>query len=208
MTLIREWQDTSSQIVLQEYIDSKLATETLEEDRGAGKQAVYKLKGIFQRGDSPNGNRRVYPTLILEREISRLKPLVAKRRIVGELDHPANRDKPKMSEASHVITFLEMRGKEVYGELEIIPGTTQGNNLLGLYRAGVEICVSSRGTGGLRALPNGLFEVDDSLQINTWDIVSEPSVADAILHEGMMLNQKLIKSKKSAVYYFDKALFS
>lgn len=205
MTPERTWKNGS--IVLTEYTETNLVHEILEEDKTTNRPPTYRLKGIFQRGDDPNGNRRIYPTQYLEREINRLRPLVAERKILGELDHPANREKPKLSEVSHLISFLEMRGKEVYGELDIIPGTVQGDNLLALYRAGVKLGISSRGTGGLRPLPGGLFEVDETLVINTWDVVSEPSVADAILHEGLMVNNRMQRTK-SAIYFFDKALFS
>lgn len=196
--------------LLQEYLDTSFETAIVEADQSSGKPRTYKLRGIFQRGDEPNGNKRIYPMKLLEREVERLSEGLKRRSIIGELDHPAGEERPRNAHASHVITNLEIRGKEIWGELEVIPGTDAGRNLMGLIEANIGLGVSSRGTGGLRPLPNGLFEVDESLRLNTWDVVHEPSVAQAYLHEGLSLNQKWAFNKddeKSMLYYLENILY-
>ena len=46
------------------------------------------LSGVMQRADAKNGNGRVYPRLVLEREVENYQKLVKERRALGELDHP------------------------------------------------------------------------------------------------------------------------
>ena len=175
-------------VILQEFMDFSFQPEIIEA-KEEGKSPTIRLKGLFQKGDHPNGNKRVYPTRILEREVNRLGTYLAERRMVGELDHPPGEIKPRLGQASHVITMLEMRGQEMYGALEILP-TAKGKDLLALYESGVRLGVSSRGTGNLRPLPSGLMEVDDSYCLNTFDVVNEPSVGTAYISEGLALNNR------------------
>lgn len=179
--------------------DYKPIVEELE-----GGRKVYKLKGILQRGDTPNGNRRVYPTRLLEREVSKVQELIKTRAMVGEIDHPGDRLRPLYSEASHIITELEMRGNECYGAIEIIPGTRKGSDLLGLYEAGVRMAISSRGSGSLKPMGNGLTEVQDDYQLFTFDIVNEPSTPGAFLHENRLYepNDNEVTTVIKKYFYF------
>lgn len=196
-----------NRVFLQEYLDTKFEKELIQEDVEQGRARTYRMRGVFQRGDEVNGNRRKYPLRLLEREVERLQEAVRSKRVVGELDHPPGREKAELKSASHVITKLEVRGTDVWGEIEIIPGTDAGRNLLGLVDAGIGIGVSSRGTGGLKPLPGNIFEVDENLQINTWDVVGEPSVRDAYLREGLDTNLQFVRDTKSMLYYMEKTIY-
>jgi len=180
------------QIVLQEYMDFDFNPEIIE-SKEDGKQSVIRLKGLFQKGEVPNGNKRVYPTPILEREVKRLSNYISERRMIGELDHPPGEIKPRLGFASHIVTFLEMRGSDMYGQIEIL-STDSGKNLRALYESGVRLGVSSRGTGGLRQLPNGLSEVEESYSLNTFDIVNEPSVTTAFISESLQQNNSEVNN--------------
>ena len=61
---------------------------TEDEKRRIKENGVLILSGIMQRANAKNGNGRVYPRPILEREVENYKKLVRERRAVGELDHP------------------------------------------------------------------------------------------------------------------------
>lgn len=171
-------------MILTEFAEFDYVPEIVEGQNGVKKVI---MSGVFQRAEAPNGNRRIYPKRLLERELSRLNTYISERRMIGELDHPPGEVKPRLREASHIITFLEMRGNDVYGKLEILP-TTRGRDLLALHEAGVRIGVSSRATGGSRPLPNGLREVDDTFCLNTFDVVNEPSVQGAYVAESLLKN--------------------
>ena len=193
-----------TQLVLQEYAEFNFAPEIIESNN-AGDKPIVRLKGIFQKGGVPNGNKRVYPTRLLTREVERLSTYINERRMIGEIDHPPGEIKPRLNNASHVITSLEMRGDEMYGVLEILAKTDAGRNLLGLYESGIKLGVSSRGTGGLKPLPGGLMEVDDSFCLNTFDVVNEPSVGTAYITEGLQQNNAFrvntLDTLKRKLYY-------
>ena len=61
---------------------------TEDEKRRIKENNALILSGVMQRANAKNGNGRVYPRPILEREVETYKKLVRERRAVGELDHP------------------------------------------------------------------------------------------------------------------------
>ena len=78
-----------AQKLLTEFND--FTYEVLTEDKPGKDGAIVKktmLKGLFQHGGVRNGNGRVYPTPILEREIEKNMEKVTSRNMLGELDHP------------------------------------------------------------------------------------------------------------------------
>lgn len=145
-----------------------------------------KFKAVFQKGDTPNANKRIYPMEYLVREMGRLNPIVEKRGLVGELDHPYFRDDDAESsvihsqKVSHVITKLWQDGNFIWGELEPL-NTPSGVILQEFLKAKVMIGVSSRSLGAAQQGANGFWFVDDSLKIVTWDSVVGPSVAESDL---------------------------
>jgi len=166
--------------------------QIISENKVTGKM---KLRGTFQRADEANQNNRIYPKSILEREVKKLQDLIKENRLVGELDHP-NYDVVKLSNASHKITDLRMEGNEVIGELELL-STPAGQVAQALVRDGVELGISSRALGSLKeseAFP-GKKEVNEDLNVKTWDLVTDPSVEGAFvgLTESVE-NQKKIES--------------
>jgi hypothetical protein len=179
------------EVLLEEYCEFNYEPEIVESAVDGRKRVI--LKGTFQEADAPNGNGRIYPFSILDRELKRLDRFIVERKMVGEMDHPPGRVKPLLSEASHVITKLEMRGKKMYGELEILP-TSRGKDLLALYESGIKLGVSSRGTGGLKPAGNGLLVVEDNYRLNTFDVVGEPSVGDAYINEALELNSRFLRT--------------
>lgn len=161
-----------------------------------GKTGPLKIRGIFQRADEANNNRRVYPKKVLENQVQALDEAIKERRLVGELDHPTY-DMVKLSNASHLITGLRLEGNEVIGEAEILP-TPAGKVVEGLIRGGVKIGISSRGMGTLSEGKNGTKTVNDDFKLVTFDIVADPSTRGAFpsLTESKKLNadKQLIES--------------
>ena len=83
------------------------------------KNGVMKVRGIFGRAEEENNNGRIYPNKVLGGQVGTLQDLISERRLCGELDHPQN-ETVKLSNASHLITKLEMKGNELMGEAEIL----------------------------------------------------------------------------------------
>jgi len=138
------------------------------------KTNTIKVRGLFGEAEAKNGNGRIYPKSILEREVNRLQPQITERRLIGELDHPSE-EVVHLANASHLITDLQLEGNKVIGEAEIL-NTPAGKVLQELIKAGVKMGISSRGTGSLEHdMQEDVYRVQDNLKMITWDMVSDPS---------------------------------
>ena len=138
---------------------------------------TMKIKGIFGRCNEKNNNGRIYPTAVLENQLSKVQPMINERRLCGELDHPQN-DTVKLSNASHLITKLEMKGDELIGEAELL-NTPAGLTAKALVEGGVKIGISSRGMGTLSEDANGQKIVNEDFRLVTFDLVADPSTRGA-----------------------------
>lgn len=140
-------------------------------------KGTMKIRGIFQRADEANANKRVYKKSILEKSIKSLKPMIENRMLVGELDHPAE-NSVRLSNSSHLITKLEMKGNEMIGEAEIL-NTPAGKIAQTLISDGVKIGISSRGTGTISEDKEGVKYVNEDFKLITFDLVADPSTRGA-----------------------------
>lgn len=161
--------------LLQEYNEFSYTLEELNED---GKPKKFKLKGIFQKSDTPNGNKRVYPRPVLEGAVESVSSIVNEGRMLGELDHPDDA-KIHLDKVSHKVTKLYMNTDgTVIGEAEVL-NTPAGKILESLLQSGVKLGISSRGFGSTKEASNGLHEVQKDYKLVTFDIVSDPSTPGA-----------------------------
>lgn len=177
-----------SKFVLTEFLelsnDSSLLTEQEKKAMNEGEEFI--LAGVMQRADAENGNGRIYPVDILEREVENYKKIVRDSRSIGELDHP---DSPvvELKNASHMVTYIEMRGKDVIGKIKILD-TPAGKVAKDLLKGGVKLGISSRGLGSTKQV-NGKTMVQEDFQLVCFDLVSEPSTNGAfMLKEGVQPN--------------------
>ena len=170
MKLLREYY---------ELCDGGICQDLLTEDEKArvAKGAII-LSGVMQMSETQNGNGRVYPHAILEREISSYVKMVKERRALGELDHPDS-SVINLSNASHLVTDIWMDGKKCMGKIEVL-NTPSGNVLKELVNAGVKLGISSRGMGSVSER-NGVTMVEDDFQLICFDMVSEPSTPGAFM---------------------------
>lgn len=148
--------------------------QVLSEAKNDGKMRVA---GIFGRCNEKNNNGRIYPTAVLEGQLKKIQPMISERRLCGELDHPQN-DSVKLSNASHLITKLEMKGDELIGEAELL-NTPAGLTAQALVKGGVKIGISSRGMGTLSEDQNGDKIVNEDFRLVTFDLVADPSTRGA-----------------------------
>lgn len=178
----------SEKFVLTEFLelsnDSSLLTEAEKQKVNEGEEFI--LAGVMQRADAENGNGRIYPLDILEREVENYKKLVRDSRALGELDHP---DSPviELKNASHMVTYIEMRGRDVVGKIRVLD-TPAGKVAKELLKGGVKLGISSRGLGSTKQ-QNGKTMVQEDFQLVCFDLVSEPSTTGAfMLKEGIQPN--------------------
>lgn len=166
----------------------KLITETVQdvkfltEAREDGRKNFY-IEGIFGQSDKENKNGRIYGSNLMEREVGKYQDLINERRSLGELGHPPN-PSVNLDKVSHLITKLEMNGKDVYGKAKILE-TPMGNIARNLIENEVRLGVSTRGLGSLKANSKGVNEVQDDFHLVTVDIVADPSAPDAFV-QGIM----------------------
>jgi len=158
-----------------------------------GKNGPMKVRGVFQRADEENNNKRIYPKELLCREIEKLEESMKNRRLMGELDHPQH-DSVKLSNVSHLITKLDVDGNEIIGEAEILD-TPMGKVARALIEGGVQIGISSRGMGTLSEGQDGKRYVNEDFRLITWDLVADPSTRGAFpaLSESTNLNSMLVE---------------
>ena len=148
--------------------------EIISESKSTG---TMKVRGRFQLAESPNNNKRVYSTELLEREAERLAEAYKGRRLMGELDHPTH-DHVSLQNVSHLITHLQMKGTEMIGEAELL-NTPAGQTAQALLRGGVMLGISSRGMGTLTEGADGYKYVNEDFKLLTFDLVADPSTKGA-----------------------------
>jgi hypothetical protein len=145
---------------------------------GEGKSLVT-LVGKLQEAEQKNGNGRVYPREILEREAKKYADGPVKTRTaLGELDHP-EASVVNLSNTSHVITEVWWKGNDLMGKLQLLP-TPAGNIAKALVLSGIPLGISSRGMGSVRQLGETV-EVQDDFELLCWDLVSVPSTPMAYM---------------------------
>jgi hypothetical protein len=148
--------------------------ESVDESSGEKKVVV---RGEFGRADKPTANKRLYPHGLWESQIKRLSGHLDSRKMLGELDHPAD-GRTSLKRVSHVITGLSLEGDLVLGEAEIID-TALGKDLKAMLKAGIPIGISSRGYGSVKPHNDGTQVVQEDYKLVTFDFVAEPADSTA-----------------------------
>jgi hypothetical protein len=153
--------------------------EDFKDDSGVI-QKTYKLKGPFLEASIKNKNGRVYPAVVLEREVKDFVTTKIKtRRSLGELDHPEN-PQINLERVSHVIEDLYMDGNTGYGVAKILTDTPMGKIAQALVKEGILLGMSTRGVGSLDG-----DTVQEDYKLITIDIVADPSAPNAFV-EGVL----------------------
>ena len=136
----------SDKVLLREYYAlceggycEDLLTEAEKKDIKENK--AWYLTGILQKGNTENGNKRKYPTSVLEREMKNYDMLIKQRRAFGELDHP-DTSVVDLKNASHMVTRYWMDGDTVMGAIKILD-TPCGEIVKGIVKSGGQVGISS-----------------------------------------------------------------
>jgi hypothetical protein len=136
------------------------------------------LTGKLQQAEVENGNGRVYPKAILEREMKNYMLLVKENRALGELDHPDD-SIINLKNASHMVTDVWWDNNSVMGKVKVL-NTPSGKILQQLVNDGVKLGISSRALGSVNEA-DGKTMVQEDLQLICFDFVSEPSTPNAYM---------------------------
>ena len=190
----------SKKVLLREYYElceGGVCQDLLtEEEKRLVASGTTILSGIMQKADALNGNGRVYPRDVLEKEMKNYQKLVKERRALGELDHPDD-SVINLKNASHLVTDIWWDGGNVMGKVQVL-STPSGQVLKSLVEAGVKLGISSRGLGSTKD-KNGKTYVNDDFQLICFDFVSEPSTPGAyMMSEGKekSLNEVFTKADR------------
>lgn len=196
---------------------------TLDEANTVGgdkkEQTFLKLTGTFQKGNSPNGNKRIYKTELLERELGRIQSRLSRGLALGKAYHPGFFDPggpSGVTDISHRITKLWMEGDVVKGEL-LVFRTTSGKDIEAITDGGGKIGISSRGYGSSKFYNKAkvagveykdVFIIDDNYRLETFDLVLNPSVKTAIMFpvKETINNNKVSNDKVDEALKSDKSI--
>jgi hypothetical protein len=147
-----------------------------------GKKKLF-IEGVFLQAGVKNGNGRIYPPPVLEREVNHhIENYVKKNRAMGELNHP-NSPGLNLDRVSHMVKECRKDSNDYIGKAMILD-TPMGNIAESLIQAGARLGVSSRGTGSLKEDRNlGANIVQDDFKLRVMiDIVADPSAPSAFVN--------------------------
>ena len=168
-----------SKQLLIEYNAFQPTAQSLTEGRRLANGNMV-VSGLVQATDKPNANRRIYPYQTLFEQVQKyIAGPIAENRALGELDHPAS-SIINLKNVSHNIIRLFWEGKDLYGDVEILP-TPSGNILKELFKNNITVGISSRAMGSVTPIGEGLVQVEDDLDLICWDFVSTPSTYGAYM---------------------------
>ena len=151
------------------------STEVITE----GTEKNLYITGPFLQANVPNRNRRIYPESVMDPAVNKfIAEYVNTRRAVGEMENPESQ-RIGIDRVSHLITEVTKDGSNYIGKAKVL-GTPMGQLLRSLVEGGVQMGVSSRGTGNTKRRSDGITEVT-SFNLYTVDAVYAPSAPDAFV---------------------------
>ena len=138
-----------------------------------------RVKGKLQESEVKNGNGRVYPKEVLQREVEKyVEGPIKSNTAMGELDHPES-SIVNLNNVSHNIKRVWWEGNDLMGELELL-NTPSGKIAQEIISAGIPLGISSRGMGSVKQIGETV-EVQDDFELLCWDLVSVPSTPGAYM---------------------------
>lgn len=190
-----------SKQLLIEYQVFKPVRNTLVENVRSSRGNMI-VSGQVQACDKPNANKRIYPFETLYEQVKKyIDGPVKENRATGELDHPES-SVINLKNVSHNILKLWWEGKDLYGDIEILP-TPSGNIVRALFENNITVGISSRAMGSVSPIGEGLVRVEEDLEIICWDFVSQPSTYGAYMKPVASMNESLDMSVNRN-YKFDR----
>lgn len=146
------------------------------------------LYAVLQKYDTPNKNGRLYPEIILKREVEKYQNIIKKGGALNELNHPTS-SLIDLDRVSHSILETWWDGKILMGKIKIYltPGwqkmgivSTKGDQAAYLLMNGATLGISSRGVGSLKQI-KGQNVVQEDFELVCFDLVSSPSTPGAYI---------------------------
>jgi len=161
--------------------DRTKAAQITESAGGKKPRILMALEGRFQASDTKNANGRIYPGTIWEKIIptagtSPVLGRIARGEMLGEVDHPGD-GQTLLKRVGCMTTDIRREGTDVRGRM-VVFDTAVGRDVKAIVEGGGRVGVSSRGQGSVVRL-EGTDVVQDDYQLETWDVVHNPSTPGA-----------------------------
>ena len=141
----------------------------------------YVFEGICAKFGIANENSRTYTKEDYLPHLKYLNEKIAKKSLLGELDHPKDYE-VSLQNASHMVEALwyESSDDTVRIKIRLLNGTPNGELAKSLVDMGVPLAISSRAVG----------QIKESQQVKlhrvfTYDLVAEPGFAEAVLDRSL-----------------------
>jgi len=164
-----------NQLVIEEAF--VLESSVVEEINEGKKEKSYFIEGIFSTPDQKNRNGRVYSKNLWENALKgwEKKSKADPRFTLMELEHPSRTSVDPMKAVGKIVS-LKLEGDFVKGKAKILnDNSPETNKLKALIDEGIQIGVSTRGTGRLKG------SVVEEFDLVTVDVVGSPSDYNAML---------------------------
>ena len=150
--------------------------DIITESTGSGDSKKVYLSGIFLEAEQQNRNGRTYSHSDINKAVKKINEAAKSgRHILGELDHPNGSLEVKLGNVCCKLTEMSMSGNNGMGKAEIITTVPKGQIAMGLLQAGIQLGVSSRGSGGVNESTGNV----EGFEITTIDVVANPSAINA-----------------------------
>ena len=169
------------------------------------------LKGVFLEADTRNRNGRIYQHSEISKAADKVMEAAnAGRHILGHLDHPSSLE-IKLEDVSHKLVSMEMVGNTAIGKAEILTLHPKGKILESLILSGVNVGVSSRGSGEVHP-STGIVEGYDMVTVDTVATPSANAYPKSIMEQLDMyqrgfeidnLAEAVIHDEKAQKYFND-----
>jgi len=160
-------------------------------------------RAVMQITDVMNANRRIYPRELLERHLELAQPMIAKRRLFGEADHPPA-DAPmhrilsiRFKDSCHCFNKMwidQERGRGVVRAIIETTPTTWGYTLAAMLRKGMGVGFSLRSTGRVQ-MRGDVAYVAEPFKFVTYDAVINPSNEAAFVEEILTEASNCVKER-------------
>jgi predicted DNA-binding antitoxin AbrB/MazE fold protein len=168
----------SKRMLLEDVCGEFVVDRKLIQEQQIGDKKFIRIPGRFSLCDTVNGNNRLYPRRVWEKNLgpeSRLFEMIKRNSAFGLLEHPRDGHIDLNSPISHLVTKATLNEEgHVLGEI-LLCNTAEGRKLQALIEVGYNPLVSSRGYGSLEANSDGIDIVQEDYICEGWDVVFNPS---------------------------------
>lgn len=178
--------------------ESELLQESIKYENG-----TLLLTGRMQYANKKNGNDRIYPREILEREVIKFNNKIKTNTSYGQCDHPDS-DQISLRNVALLVKGLKWVGDQLIGTIQILSNRI-GQDLKNIVLKNKgSLSISSRGLGSLKRTDKG-DQVQEDFELIGWDLVVQPSTPGATFWNDGKINesiqqkvQKLVQNKPKA----------